>query len=262
MKKTMTVILTIFSVLSLTGCSNVNSVKDSAKAQEKASRQTQDQVMSRWNKQVSKATKIDTRSYNEAASYISPTDLKQMRQFKKLFIKGTVLNYHKLSEIKFDTYTKATVKVEKVLMGNNKELEGKNITLILHGGLTTVKDFFYNTDNRDHNGVTIHPKPNGELYLHDTDAPLPEIGAQIILPLDVIEYDREDSSEFITAMRINNIKSKTAYVPFDPIFSIWVKNSNAKKYIFNNENWRNITDPNNVLSRTNITNEINENYNK
>lgn len=246
MKKIIVPALMFLTVFFLAGCqSNASSAKDSGKDRESTSQHVQQQLIqknkSQWNAQVNRAKELKIRSYSETSSYVFPTDLKEMRRYHSQLIKGIVTKYAMLSGFRDDTYTKAIVKVDKVLMGKSKALQGRTIILILHGGLTT----------------------DGKSYVHDTDVPLPEIGSSIITPIAYIEYDQDDNSEFTEGIRNNNIKSKTAYIPYDPLASIWVKNSGAKEYILNNENWRNITDPNEaLLSRSAITKEINKNYNK
>ncbi len=253
----------LLSVSILMGCQS-NSVKHTD--DQEAKQQTFDSVIKtnrdKWDAQVNKAKKINTRSYSENASYIAPNSLSEMKEYKKPLIKGTIVNYKQMSGINYDTYTKATVKVDKVLMGDDKRLDKKTITIVLHGGLIKSKRLFHNMSSNTYNGVTVDTQPDDLVYFHDTDVPLPEIGSHIITAVDTIKYSSKDSSAFIDAMRKNDIKSSTnAYVPYDPISGIWVKTNHSKEYVLNNENWRNITDPNNTMSRVSITKEINNKYN-
>lgn len=267
MKKIIIFLVTGLSVLFLAGCQSADSSnKDSAKDKEASAQQVQKQTIiknkAKWDAQVAKAKKIDVTSIGETSSYVFPSSIKKFKEAKSLLIKGTVVNYEKLSYIHDDAYTQASIRIDKVLLGDQKKLEGKTVTLILHGGLTKSSDYLSDKNDLEYNGVAVNPHSDEERYIHDTDAPLPAIGSSIITDINYVEYNDQDSTAFANAMRLNKIKSKTVYRPRAEQFTLWVKDAGAKEYVLNNENQRNNTDPNDLSSETAFTKEINDAYNK
>jgi len=128
MKKIVIFLVTGLSVLFLAGCQSADdSDRDSAKDKEASAQQVQKQTIAKnktkWDAQVAKAKKIDVTSIGETSSYVFPSSIKKFKEAKSLLIKGTVVNYEKLSYIHDDAYTKASIKIDKVLLGNQKKLD-------------------------------------------------------------------------------------------------------------------------------------------
>ncbi|WP_125588240.1 hypothetical protein [Companilactobacillus jidongensis] len=266
MKQMVIFLVTGMSALFLAGCqATESSDKDSAKDKEESVQQVQKQTIdknkTKWDSEVAKAKKIDVTSIDESSSYIFPSSIKEFKDYKSLLIKGTVVNYKQLSYIHNEAYTKASIKIDAVLLGSQKSLEGKTVDLILHGGLTKSSDYLFGMNDLEYNGVAVVPNSDEELYIHDTDAPLPAIGSSIITDINYVEYDDHDSTDFANAMRVNKIKSKTVYRPNAEQFTLWVKDVGAKEYVLNNENQRNNSDPNDLSSETTFTKSINDTYN-
>ncbi|WP_125762078.1 hypothetical protein [Companilactobacillus hulinensis] len=266
MKKATYLILPLISVIFLTACQS-NAGKDSSKKDPESELQVQKQKITRnkkaWDEKVSDIKRIDVRTIGETSSYVFPQNLKEMKASKKPLIKGTVVNLEKMTNLNHLANTKATVKIDAVLMGD-KKLKNKTITIVLSGGIVAAREYFngMNLESGKYNGVTVNPDSNQKLYINDTDGPLPKIGSKIITDLSLNSYDKTDTGEFATMLRSNDLKNNKSYLSGEP-FTFWVKNTNSKKYVLNNENYRRLTE-NDVRYdfAVNFTKEINQAYNK
>ncbi|WP_125762080.1 hypothetical protein [Companilactobacillus hulinensis] len=173
-----------------------------------------------WNRKVSSAKRIKIHSYENDGFISTPINLKQVKGYGPISIKGIITNYYELSGYKSNARTKAKIFVESVYKGDVK-LKGKSVIVIMQGGLVSSDKYYHGRHN---------PIPKQKVYLDNVDAPLPKIGSEIIAAMDINEYKNSNMTNFDMGLKVNRISSGGSYRISIPEYTLWVKNRDTKQY--------------------------------
>lgn len=203
-----------------------------------------------WRRQTAKADVIESDELNKSDFVAISMD--QLKNHSKSVIKGRVYNLQKMVSPKNMAYTKATIHIDKVISGD-KALQGHNVYVALAGGLVSFNHWYANMN---------HPKDyDREVLVNNEEAPLPQIGSQVITGL--IPNPIDESSDYNASLKQSGFTINNSYAADNLQYNFWVKNKNQKKFVLNNPQIRKKAAENNDLTKSlnKLTSEINKRYN-
>lgn len=168
-------------------------------------------------------------------------------------VEGTICNLESMKGPKGVPLTKTTIYVDKVISGK-KSLNRKVIQVPLKGGIISTDDYYLDA-------TTNKTKQN--LLVQEKLAPLPKIGAQVIIRLTKVDFSEKNS--FNNYLEKAHFSTQKSYQPMLEQFNYWIKNPSAKEFVLANslyENQQEISEEYRAAQFQKLTDQLNEKFNK
>lgn len=170
-----------------------------------------------------------------------------------LVIKGTIYNLEQMKSPKGVPLTKASIYVDKVISGK-KSLHEKTIQVPLKGGIVSTDDYYLDATTN---------QTKQDLLVQEKLAPLPRIGAQVIVRLTKVDLDEKNS--FNNYLIKADFSTSKSYQPMLEQYNYWIKNPDKKEFVLANSLYKNqqeISEEYRASQFQKLTDELNEKYNK